>query len=122
MREEGARAGKDGQKEKRWRAGCALAHLERLLPHQLAKKVHEEDVVVPRVHDVLAEAAAHGSHDGELLRLNEGLQHDTDRHVDVAVVDGVPQVHARMRFRHAHDRFDMSNGDRDPAAALGGAT
>ena len=60
----------------------------------------------------------HRPHDGEFLRVDEALEHDADRHVDVILIYIISQVKSRVRFRHANHRLDVTHGDRDASGSL----
>ena len=60
----------------------------------------------------------HRSHDGEFLRVDEALEHDADRHVDVILIYIISQVKSRVRFGHANHRLDVTHGDWDASGRL----
>ena len=60
----------------------------------------------------------HRSHDGEFLRVDEALEHDADRHVDVILIYIISQVKSRVRFRHANHRLDVTHCDWDASGRL----
>ena len=99
--------------------GAVPAAVERrLLLNELVQDEQQQLVVVALVRQVLRERLPHVPRHGELLRVDEALQHHPDRHVDVVFGHVLSQVHLGMRLGHADHRLDMANGDRYRASGL----
>ena len=63
---------------------------------------------------------SHTAHDGELLRGDEGLEHDADGHVDVVLVNVVPQVDPGVGLGHPDHRLNVTHRDGNTARRLRG--
>ena len=78
--------------------------------HQQQKNKQNTSVRVPHL--------SHASHDAEFLGGDEALQHDSDGHVDVILIDIVAEVHAGMSLCHSNNGFNVSDCDGDAACCL----
>ena len=77
--------------------------------------VEEDRVGVDRLVEVLGELGLDLLADGELLGLDEGLEHDSDREVDVVAADVVAEGHSGRRLRHPQNRLDVPDSDVETA-------
>lgn len=68
-------------------------------------------------YDYVTTHSLHASHDAELLSLDETLQNDADRRVDVILVDVSTQMHSSVRFGETNYRLDVTHGDGDAAGS-----
>ena len=85
------------------KAAVSVPHVERGLLGELPQDEEQQLVVVPLEGQVLVERPPHRLHDGVLLRVDERLEHDAHRHVDVVLVHELAQ-----RRRAARD-FAIGN-------------
>ena len=60
----------------------------------------------------------HVPHDRVFLSVDEALEHDSNGHVHIIIVDVFSQVHASVGLGRTYDGLDVTNCDRDTTSSL----
>jgi len=77
-----------------------------------SSEVEDEDFGIRPLRDeVSTEGSPHGSHDTELLSIDEGLQSDSDSNGDVLLIDRLSEMHSSICFCTSDDRLNVSHSD-----------
>ena len=67
---------------------------------------------------LLLQYLSHVSHDSIFLCVNETLQHDSNRHINIITVHIFSKVHSGVSLSDTNDRLNVSNCDGNTASSL----
>ena len=90
-----------------------MLQIGQLIVDQLLEKEEQKLVMIATISQILGEILPHSLSDTELLSVDERLNGDTNCHINIALIDVLPQVHSSMSLGYTDNRFDVSDRDWD---------